>query len=82
MFPPYCGGPCSLLPTSYVKTTFPVAKKTNPVDFTNEDVLFTGIIRVKSGVPEPEKVNGICTHYNNDDKVDKIRKGICNLQHL
>ena len=82
MFPPYCGGPCSLLPTSYVKTAFPVARKTNPGDFHDEDVLFTGIIRVKSGAPEPEKVNGICTHYNNNDKVDKIRNGICYLLHL
>ena len=75
MFPPYCGGPCTLLPNSYVKSAFDVAKNTNPGDFHNEDVLFTGIIRVKSGAPEPAKVNGICTHYNDADKVEKIRRG-------
>ena len=75
MFPPYCGGPCTLLPNAYVKSAFNVAKNTNPGDFHNEDVLFTGIIRVKSGAPEPTKVNGICTHYNDVDKVEKIRRG-------
>ena len=75
MFPPYCAGLCTLLPISYVKSAFSVAKNTNPGDFHNEDVLFTGIIRVKSGAPEPTKVNGICTHYNDVDKVEKIRRG-------
>ena len=74
MFPPYCGGPCTLLPNSYVKSAFDVAKNTNPGDFHDEDVLFTGIIRVKSSAPEPTKVKGICTHYNDVDKVEKIRR--------
>ena len=52
MFPPYCGGPCTLLPNSYVKSAFDVAKNTNPGDFHDEDVLFTGIIRVKSDAPD------------------------------
>ena len=82
MFPPYCGGPCTLLPNSYVKSAFNVAKNTNPGDFHDEDVLFTGIIRVKSGAPEPAKVNGICTHYNNADKVEKIRKGSKDLEKM
>ena len=79
MFPPYCGGPCTLLPNSYVKSAFDVAKNTNPGDFHDEDVLFTGIIRVKSGAPEPTKVKGICTHYNDVDKVEKIRTGFQKL---
>ena len=64
MFPPYCGGPCTLLPNSYVKSAFNIAKNTNPGDFHDEDVLFTGIIRVKSGAPEPAKVNGIFNRKN------------------
>ena len=55
MFPPYCGGPCTLLPNSYVKSAFDVAKNTNPGDLHDEDVLLTGIIRVTSGAPEPTK---------------------------
>ena len=75
VFPAYCGGPCTLLPSEYIKTGYEIAKKTNPGAFHHDDVLFTGIIRTKSGAPDPVNVNGICTHYNSENKLKNIRKG-------
>ena len=74
-FPAYCGGPCTLLPSEYIKTGFEIAKNTYPGSFHHDDVLFTGVIRIKSGAPDPVNVNGICTHYNSEDKLENIRNG-------
>ena len=74
-FPAYCGGPCTLLPSEYIKTGFEIAKNTYPGSFHHDDVLFTGVIRIKSGASDPVNINGICTHYNSEDKLENIRKG-------
>ena len=75
IFPAYCGGPCTLLPSEYIKTGNEIAKNTNPGTFHHDDVLFTGIIRLKSEASDPVNVNGICTHYNSENKLKNIRKG-------
>ena len=75
IFPAYCGGPCTLLPSEYIKTGYEIAKNTNPGTFHHDDVLFTGIVRIKSGTSDPVNVNGICTHYNSENKLKNIRKG-------
>ena len=73
-FPAYCGGPCTLLPSKYIKTGYEIAKNTNPGEFHHDDVLFTGVIRIKSGTADPINVNGICAHYNSENKLENIRK--------
>lgn len=78
MFPASCGGPATLLPSSYLESAYEVAKNTNPGFFHNEDVLFTGIIRIKSGVTEPVNVNRLCTHYNTLSKAENIRSVVFN----
>jgi len=81
IFPAYCGGPCTLLPSGYLQTGYDVAKNTNPEEFHHDDVLFTGIIRVKAGAPDPINVNGICTHYNSENKLKNIRSVVFKYCH-
>lgn len=80
-YPPYCGGPCCLVSTQYAHITHKQAESTNPGSFTMEDVFFTGILRVKSRLQTPRKVNGICTHYNNDDKESRIAQHVGHIIH-
>ena len=72
-YPTYCGGPCTLLPNEYIEKSYEIAKNTNPKEFHHDDVLFTGILRIKSGAPDPVNVDGICTHYNSENKLENIR---------
>ena len=51
-----------------------VAKQTNPGNFTMEDIIFTGIMRVKANLTEPDDVRGVCEHYNSNNKHTEIRK--------
>ena len=53
VYPTYCGGPCTLLSGQTMIKSYETAKVTNPGKFTMEDILFTGIIRVKSNLPSP-----------------------------
>ena len=77
-YPTYCGGPCALLSSSTAQKTFDVAEKTNPGRFIMEDILFTGIIRVKSNLPKPNIQNGVCSHFNDADKVNQISVAVFN----
>ena len=38
-----------------------------------EDVLFTGIMRTKANISEPDDVREVCTHYNSANKTTEIR---------
>ena len=38
-----------------------------------EDVLFTGIMRTKANISEPDYVREVCTHYNSANKTTEIR---------
>ena len=51
-----------------------VAKLTNPGNFTMEDIIFTGIMRVKANLTEPDDVRGVCEHHNSNNKYTEIRK--------
>jgi len=37
IFPAYCGGPCTLLPSEYIKTGYEIAKTTNPGAFHHDE---------------------------------------------
>ena len=51
IYPEYCTGACTLLSGQAMIQSYETAKVTNPGDFAMDDVLFTGIIRVKSNLP-------------------------------
>ena len=54
-----------------------VASHTNPETFSIEDVFFTGIVRVKAGLPEPFLANNnrqLCTHILDLDRLAKVKK--------
>ena len=48
------------------------ADETNPLEFTIEDVFFTGVLRMLAGLDYPKTVPNICTHFNRDDKISKL----------
>ena len=54
--------------SKFAEIIYNQALVTNPGIFTMEDVFFTGILRVKSNLEAPLTANGICTHFNHDDK--------------
>ena len=54
--------------SKFAEIIYNQALVTNPGIFTMEDVFFTGILRVKSNLEPPLTANGICTHFNHDDK--------------
>ena len=39
-----------------------------------EDIIFTGIMRVKANLTEPDDVRGVCEHHNSNNKYTEIRK--------
>lgn len=78
-YPPYCGGPCCLVSSQFANIIQNQAEFSNPGSFTMEDVLFTGILRVKSNLKPPVNVHGICTHYNHDDKEQRIKAHVKEL---
>ena len=39
-----------------------------------EDIIFTGIMRVKGNLTEPDDVSGVCEHYNSKNKHSEIGK--------
>ena len=54
-----------------------MASHTNPKTFSIEDVFFTGIVRVKAGLPEPILANNnrqLCTHILDLDRQEKVKK--------
>ena len=55
------------------------ADNTSPLDFTMEDVFFTGVLRVKADLGFPEMVPDICVHYNQADKVKRLTHRINKL---
>ena len=73
-YPPYCSGTCYAISSSYARKISRTAASTYPDRFHHDDVLFTGILRVKADIDIPTKVNGICTHYNKETKIQDIRK--------
>ena len=72
-YPPYCSGTCYAISSSYARKISRTAAFTNPDKFHHDDILFTGILRVKADIDIPTKVNGICTHYNKETKIHDIR---------
>ena len=54
-----------------------MASQTNPKTFSIEDIFFTGIVRVKAGLPEPILANNnrqLCTHILDLDRLEKVKK--------
>ena len=72
-YPPYCSGTCYAISSTYARKISRTAALTNPDKFHHDDVLFTGILRVKADIDIPTKVNGICTHYNKLTKIQDIQ---------
>lgn len=72
-YPPYCSGTCYAITPTYARKISRTAALTNPDEFHHDDVLFTGILRVKSDIDIPTNVNGICTHYNKLTKIQDIQ---------
>jgi len=79
-YPPYCGGPCSLVSSKFAEIIYNQALVTNPGIFTMEDVFFTGILRVKSNLDAPLTANGICTHFNHHDKELRLVERLASLE--
>ena len=71
-YPPYCSGSCHAISSNYAREIFKTASRTDPRNFHLEDVLFTGILRVKADIEIPTSVDGICTHYNEITKIQDI----------
>ena len=72
-YPPYCSGTCYAISSSYARKISRTAALTNPDNFHHDDVLFTGILRVKAAIDIATKVDGICTHYNKFTKIQDIK---------
>ena len=72
-YPPYCSGTCYAISSSYARKISRTAAFTNPDKFHHDDVLFTGVLRVKADIDIPTKVDGICTHYNKLTKIQDIK---------
>ena len=72
-YPPYCSGTCYSISSSYARKISNTASVTNPQTFQHDDVLFSGILRVKADIDIPKTVNGICTHHNQITKVQDIK---------
>ena len=54
-----------------------MASHTNPKTFSIDDVFFTGIVRVKAGLPEPVLASydpQLCTHSPDLDRLEKVKK--------
>ena len=64
---------CYAISSSYARKISRTAASTYPDRFHHDDVLFTGILRVKADIDIPTEVNDICTHYNNETKIKDIR---------
>ena len=72
-YPPYCSGTCYAISSIYAREIANTASVTNPQRFHHDDVLFTGILRVKANIDVPTRVNGICRHYNKKTKIQNIK---------
>ena len=72
-YPPYCSGTCYAISSNYARKIANTASVTNPQRFHHDDVLFTGILRVKANIDVPKRVNGICRHYNKATKIQNIK---------
>ena len=72
-YPPYCSGTCYSISSSYATVISKTASVTDPQRFHHDDVLFTGILRVKTGIDIPTRVEGICKHYNQITKIQDIK---------
>ena len=75
-YPPYCSGTCYMISSIYARTIAQTASVTNPLAFHHDDVLFTGILRVKADIDYPKNVNGICRHYNQKTKIKDIQNAV------
>ena len=72
-YPPFCSGTCYVISSTYAKNIYRTAALTNPDKFHLEDVLFTGILRVKADIDIPKEVKGICQHHFKITKTEEIR---------
>ena len=72
-YPPFCSGTCYIISSTYARNIYRTAVLTNPDKFHLEDVLFTGILRVKADIDIPKEVKGICQHYDKITKTEEIR---------
>jgi hypothetical protein len=57
--PEFCTGPCNLISRQTAIKILEAAGKTDPKGFKLEDVLFTGIIRIKAGLPAPDQASKV-----------------------
>ena len=75
-YPPYCGGHCCLVSSSYLIKIKEISETTNPQGFPIEDVFFTGVLRTLAGMSTPIPLHNICTHFNKNDKIKKLSTAI------
>jgi len=76
MYPPYCGGACSLFSLDYIIAIFDTASHTNPGIFLHDDVFFTGVLRTKAGLDLPENVPGVCRYFKGESSIPEIKAAI------
>ncbi|CAG5082164.1 Oidioi.mRNA.OKI2018_I69.PAR.g10047.t1.cds [Oikopleura dioica] len=67
-FPKFCSGPCAGMTAKMSEKIYEAASTTDAKGFKLEDVLFTGIIRTKAGIPEPSFQKDVCKHFDQKTK--------------
>jgi len=78
-FPDYCAGACNVMTSSAVLKIYQAAMSTTDSAFPMDDVLFTGVLRQKAGIPSPTLDDSLCHHYKGNyqklkQKINNSRK--------
>merc|ERR1712110_968109 len=83
-FPDFCSGPCTGLTKDSIIKIYEKSKTLKNFNFKLEDVLFTGILRQKAGLPAPADFQSrdICHHGHSswNSKKDDFENLVKNIE--